>query len=87
MQQRRAREDAEASSAQAGLQVRVRRFASLRAAQRALGRAVHPTELEQANRLGRSILMELGALRGQGSGFRGVVSERQALIRVDAMLD
>lgn len=70
-----------------GLQSRVRRFASLRAAQRALGRAVHPSELEQANRLGRSILIALEGLRGQGGGFRGALPEPAALARVDEMLD
>lgn len=82
MAQRRGREDAGS-----GLHSRVRRFASLRAAQRALGRAVHPSELEQANRLGRSILIALEGLKGQGGGFRGALPEPAALARVDEMLD
>jgi len=87
VEQRRAPDGARTDARQAELSARVRRFASLRGAQRALGRAVHPSELEQANRVGRSILIALEGIKGQGGGFRGVLPGPAALARVDEMLD
>ena len=47
---------------------RVQRFASLRAAQRALNRSLHPSELALANQQGRQILIELQSLTNRAEG-------------------
>jgi len=70
----------------AELRVRVRRFASLRAAQRALGTAVHPSELERANQLGRAALIDLERLRVEAEE-QGQSLAPVALAQVDGRLD
>jgi hypothetical protein len=69
-------------------------FASLRAAQRALSRSVHPSELELSNQQGRQLLIQLQALSVRAK--EAVVSERSGgqealdradLLRVDELLD
>ena len=73
---------------------RSQRFASLRAAQRALSRSVHPSELALANQRGRELLIQLQALsvRAQEGGESAGSDEREAidradLLRVDRLLD
>jgi hypothetical protein len=72
---------------------RVHRFASLRAAQRALNRSLHPSELALANQQGRQILIELQALSGRAEeadrsprSERKKASGRDDLHRVDLLL-
>ncbi len=52
-------EDAEPILTIYEIRKRIQRFASLRAAQRALNRSLHPSELALANQQGRQILIEL----------------------------
>jgi hypothetical protein len=72
---------------------RVQRFASLRAAQRALNRSLHPSELALANQQGRQILIELQALSGRAEeaersprSEREKANDRDDLHRVDLLL-
>ena len=72
---------------------RVQRFASLRAAQRALNRSLHPSELALANRQGRQILIELQALSSRAEeaecsprSEREKASDRDDLRRMDLLL-
>lgn len=72
---------------------RVRRFASLRAAQRALNRSLHPSELALANQLGRQILIELQALSDRAAQAKRSprtedekAQDRNDLNRVDLLL-
>jgi len=72
---------------------RVQRFASLRAAQRALNRSLHPSELALANQQGRQILIELQALSSRAEeaecsprSEREKASDRDDLRRMDLLL-
>ena len=72
---------------------RVQRFASLRAAQRALNRSLHPSELALANQQGRQILIELQALSSRAEeaecsprSEREKASDREDLLRMDLLL-
>jgi hypothetical protein len=73
---------------------RTRRFASLRAAQRALSRSVHPSELAQANEHGRQLVIQiqaLGAHARDGSGAApaeaDLADRRADLEQIDQLLD
>jgi hypothetical protein len=77
----------------AGIRERVQRFASLRAAQRALNRSLHPSELALANQQGRQILIELQALSSRVEqaellprSERERSSDRSELHRLDLLL-
>jgi hypothetical protein len=72
---------------------RVQRFASLRAAQRALNRSLHPSELALANQQGRQILIELQALSSRAEDAecsprseREKANDRDDLHRMDLLL-
>jgi hypothetical protein len=72
------------------VRLRSQRFASLRAAQRALSRSVHPSELAQANEQGRQLVIQLqalGARAGESVADAAAREQQQAeLRRVDALL-
>jgi len=76
------------SSIQAGAEVRRRaeRFASLRAAQRALSRAVHPRELAEANQQARELVIQLQELSGRVQASSGAI-DREAFVHIDGLLD
>ena len=80
----------------AEVQSRSRRFASLRGAQRALGDALHPQELQRTVEQGRDVLAQLQELSQRVRGFENGEApaspeEREAasqeLARVDELLD
>lgn len=78
------------SSIQAAAELRRRaeRFASLRAGQRALSRAVHPSELARANQQGRDLVIQLQELSARVRGAEGELEvDGQALARIDGLLD
>lgn len=67
-------------------QVRVRRFAALRAAQRALEDVVEPEDLFPALEMGRIVLRRLRGLSGD-EGQAEIVHPGEALAGVDALLE
>lgn len=77
------------NSLEAAAEVRRRteRFASLRAAQRALGRAVHPRDLARANEQARELVIKLQELSARVRGGDGAEVEAEALAGIDALLD
>jgi len=77
------------SSIQAAAEVRRRaeRFASLRGAQRALSRAVHPRELAEANQEARQLVIRLQELSARVRRSGEETLDREALAGIDAMLD
>jgi hypothetical protein len=82
-------DSSDASQLPSEIRERTRRFASLRAAQRALSRSVHPSELELASKRGRQILILLQELSVRS---RGPAPATSALVeadlgRVDQLLD
>lgn len=82
------REPGEGTPVVQALRQRTRRFAGLRAAQRALARTVHPSELEEANRRGQEILILLQGLhaRVESSGGWGPVDPGE-FARADGELE
>jgi hypothetical protein len=77
------------SSLQAAAEIRRRaeRFASLRGAQRALSRAVHPRELAETNQQARQLVIRLQELSGRARSSGEETLDREALAGIDAMLD
>ena len=77
------------SSIQAAAEVRRRaeRFASLRAAQRALSRAVHPRELAESNQQARQLVIRLQELSARVRQSVEQTLDHEALAGIDAMLD
>lgn len=69
----------------AEVQARVRRFATIRAAQRALEDVAEPEGLEELLALGRRLLRRLRGLSGDG-GQAEILDAREALAGVDALL-
>jgi len=67
-------------------QSRVRRFAALRAAQRALEDVVEPEDLFPALEIGRIVLRRLRGLSGD-EGQAGILNPAEALAGVDALLE
>jgi hypothetical protein len=66
---------------------RAERFASLRAAQRALSRAVHPSELARANEQGRELVIQIQELSTRVRGDDAEAADPASLARIDGLLD
>lgn len=69
---------------QSEIQVRSRRYAALRSAQRMLGESLHPTELQQLLDQGRSIRARLQGLQAQAEGGP---ADPSGLQQVDRLLE